>query len=153
MTKIPAKIQKDHFTTAEGAVSIRYPLSILFLNSKNNLSSKPRKSDKNSFRNTQKVQKKNKKKKTAYICLLWRPFCSAERNKLSNFGKGSLEAHFCKIVLKSGHLPRSRCRFKVIIILALAAILFSRSERFLQFGLRVLSGTFLSNYLENRPLA
>ena len=38
---------------------------------------------------------------------------SAERNNFSNFGKGSLEEHFCEIILKSGHWPRRRCCLKV----------------------------------------
>ena len=33
--------------------------------------------------------------------LKW-PFCSAEPNHFSNFGKGALEEHFSKIILKSG---------------------------------------------------
>ena len=30
---------------------------------------------------------------------LWRPFCSAERNHLSNFGRGYQEEQFCEIIL------------------------------------------------------
>ena len=47
------------------------------------------------------------------IFYLWQPFCSAERNHFSNFGKGSPKEHFCKIILKSGHWPRRRCHLKV----------------------------------------
>ena len=44
---------------------------------------------------------------------LCRPFCSAERNDFSNFGKESSEEHFCEIILKLEHWPRRRCRLKV----------------------------------------
>ena len=43
-------------------------------------------------------------------------FCSAKWNSFSNFGKGSLEKHFCEIILNSGHLPRRRCCFKVFSV-------------------------------------
>ena len=61
---------------------------------------------------------------------LWWPFCSAEWIHLSNFGRGSPKEHFCEIILKSRHWPRRRCRLKVFIFLALAAILFSEAEQF-----------------------
>ena len=43
---------------------------------------------------------------------LWWPFCSAERNHFSNFGRGSSKEHLCKIILKSAHRPRRRYRSK-----------------------------------------
>ena len=43
---------------------------------------------------------------------LWWPFCSAEQNHFSNFGKGILEEHFCEIILKSGPWHR-RCCLKI----------------------------------------
>ena len=60
---------------------------------------------------------------------LWRPFCSAKRNHFNNFGRESLKERFCEIVLKSSHWPR-RCRLKVFLFLALAAISFSGAEPF-----------------------
>ena len=33
---------------------------------------------------------------------LWRPFCSAERNDLCNFGRGYQEKLFCEIILNLG---------------------------------------------------
>ena len=37
---------------------------------------------------------------------------------------------FCEIILKSGHWPRKRCSLKFFFFLALAAVLYSESERF-----------------------
>ena len=51
----------------------------------------------------------------AFFCfffLLWWPFCSAEQNHLSNFGRGSSKEHFCEIILKSTHWPWRRGRLK-----------------------------------------
>ena len=64
---------------------------------------------------------------------LWWPFCLAEQNDFSNFGKGASEEHFCEIILKSGHWPGRRCHLKVFLFLALVAILFSRAKLFRQF--------------------
>ena len=47
---------------------------------------------------------------------LWQPFCSAEWNDFSTFGKGSSKKHFCEIILKSGHWSRKRGHFKVFSI-------------------------------------
>ena len=44
--------------------------------------------------------------------LLWWPFCSAEQNHFSNFGRGSSKEHFCEIILKSTHWPWRRGRLK-----------------------------------------
>ena len=41
-------------------------------------------------------------------------FFSAERNDLSNFGRGSPKEHFCEFFLKSGHEIR-RCRLKKLL--------------------------------------
>ena len=38
-----------------------------------------------------------------FLCLALAAILSAERNKISNFGKGSLKEHFCEIILKSRH--------------------------------------------------
>ena len=53
-----------------------------------------------------------------------------EPNDFSNFGKGLSEEHFYEIILKSGHLPRRRCYFKVFLFVALVAILFRGKKRF-----------------------
>ena len=37
---------------------------------------------------------------------LWRPFCSAEWNHSSNFGRSLSKEHVCEIILKSSHWPR-----------------------------------------------
>ena len=42
---------------------------------------------------------------------LWWPFCSAEWNHLSNFGRGSPKEHSCGIILKSGHWPKRCLKF------------------------------------------
>ena len=57
-------------------------------------------------------------------------FDSVERNHFSNFGRGSPKGQFCEIILKSEHWSRRRCRLKVFLFLALAAILFSGAEPF-----------------------
>ena len=67
---------------------------------------------------------------TLFLFLALVPFCSAKQNHFSNFGKGSLEEHFCEIILKSGHRSKRRCHLKVFLFLALTAILFSRVEPF-----------------------
>ena len=48
--------------------------------------------------------------------LLWCPFCSAEQNHFSNFGRGSSMEHSCEIILKSTHWPWRRGRLKVFSI-------------------------------------
>ena len=61
--------------------------------------------------------------KTFFYFKLWWPFCSAEQNHFSIFGKGSSKKYFCKIIMKSGHLSGRRCHLKVFFsILALVAI-------------------------------
>ena len=59
-------------------------------------------------------------------------FCSTERNGLSNFGGQSPKKHSCIIFLKSMHWFR-RSHLKVVLFLALAAILLNGAERFEQF--------------------
>ena len=46
---------------------------------------------------------------------LWWPFCSAEWNRLCNFGGGYQEEQFCKIILILGQWFRRRCGFKIFI--------------------------------------
>ena len=65
--------------------------------------------------------------------LLWWPFCSAERNNFSNFGRGSPKQLLCEIILKWDYWPRRRSHYKGFLFLALAAILFSRAEPFYYF--------------------
>ena len=64
------------------------------------------------------------------IYFLWWPFCSAEQNHFSNYGKGVLEEHFCEIILKSGPWPSRRCCLKIFFCFALDAILFSGTSPF-----------------------
>ena len=64
-----------------------------------------------------------------FLILALTPFCLAEWNHFSNFGKGALEEHFCEIILKSGHW-HGRCHLKVFLFLALMAILLSEAEPF-----------------------
>ena len=52
-------------------------------------------------------------------------FCGVERFR--NFERGSLKDHFCEIISKSVHWSSRRCHLKVVLFLALAAILFSRA--------------------------
>ena len=59
---------------------------------------------------------------------LWRPFCSAERNQLCNFGRGHHEEQFCEIILNLGQWF-GRCCLKDFLSGALAAILFSGAEQ------------------------
>ena len=65
---------------------------------------------------------------------LWWPSCSVEQNDFSDFGRGSFKEQFCETILKLGQWPRSEISFiGFFLLLALAAILFSRAERFEQF--------------------
>ena len=70
---------------------------------------------------------------------LWRPFCSAEQNHFSNFGKGSSKEHSCEIILKSAHWPRRRCGLNVFSI-------FYFDGHFVQR-----SGTILAILVEGHP--
>ena len=47
---------------------------------------------------------------------LWRPFCSAERNHLCNFGKRHHEEQFCEIILKLDLWFKRRCCLKIFLI-------------------------------------
>ena len=64
---------------------------------------------------------------------LWQHFCSAERDHLCNFGRGYPEEQFCEIILNLGQLFRRRCRLKDFLSGALATLLFSGAEPFMQF--------------------
>ena len=60
------------------------------------------------------------------------PFVQPERNHLCFYGRGYQEEQFCKIILNLGQWFR-RCRFKDFLFGALAALLFSGEEPFMQF--------------------
>ena len=64
---------------------------------------------------------------------LSQPFCSVERNHLCNFRRGYYEDQFCGIILNLGQWFRWRCRLKDFLSGALAALLFSGAEPFMQF--------------------
>ena len=44
-----------------------------------------------------------------FLFLLWVPFCLAQGHHFSNFGRGSLKKHSCKIISKSINRFRRRC--------------------------------------------
>ena len=67
------------------------------------------------------------------------PFCSAEQNHFSNFGKGSSKEHSCEIILKSAHWPRRKCGLNVFSI-------FSFDGHFVQRR-----GTILAILVEGHP--
>ena len=46
----------------------------------------------------------------------WRPFCSAERNHLCNFGRKYYEEQFCEIILNLDEWFRRRCLLKIFLI-------------------------------------
>ena len=58
------------------------------------------------------------------------PFCSAKQNNLCNFGRGHHEEHFCYF-FKCG--PVVQMLFKNFLSRALAALMFSGLEQFMQF--------------------
>ena len=74
-----------------------------------------------------------------FFFLLWEPFCSAEQNHFSNFGRGSSKEHFCEIISKSSHWPRRRGRLKGFSI-------FSSDGHFIQQ-----SRTILAILVEGHP--
>ena len=63
---------------------------------------------------------------------LWQPFCSVECNHLCNFGRGYQEEQFSEIILNLGQWFRRWC-LKYFLSGALAALLFSGAEPFMQF--------------------
>ena len=52
---------------------------------------------------------------------------------MCNFGRVYYEEHFCEIILNLDQWFRKRCLLKIFLFLALAAILISGAERFVQF--------------------
>ena len=47
---------------------------------------------------------------------LWRPFYSAERNHLFNFGKSHHEEQFCEIIMNLNQWLRRSCRLNIFLI-------------------------------------
>ena len=66
---------------------------------------------------------------------------------MSNSGRGSHKEHACAIISKSIHWLKRRNRLKGFLFLAVAAILFNRGKRFVQF-----QGIFLYNNFKIHPL-
>ena len=66
--------------------------------------------------------------------LALQPFCSAEWNHLSNFGRGSLKEHLCEIILKSGHWPRRCLKFFFLSIFSFGSHFVQWSSHFNNFG-------------------
>ena len=70
--------------------------------------------------------------KYAFYLELWQPFCSAEQNHLSKFGRGHNREHICEIIVNLDQWFR-RCLLKYFLSGALVALLFSGAEPFVQF--------------------
>ena len=47
---------------------------------------------------------------------LWQPFCSAEQNHLSKFGRGYHKEKFCEIILNLDQWFRRKCVLKIFLI-------------------------------------
>ena len=97
------------------------------------------------------VQEKMLFKGISYL-ELWQPFCSAERNYLCNFGRGYLEVQFHEIILNLGQWFRRRCRIKYFLSGALATLLFSGAEPFIEFWKRASWGPFMWSYMKLGPV-
>ena len=76
------------------------------------------------------------------IFYLWQPLCSADWNHLCNFGRTYQEEQFCEIILNFGLWFRG-CLLKDFLSGALATLLFSGAEPFMQFRKRASWGTFM----------
>ena len=75
---------------------------------------------------------------------LWQPFCSAEHNHLCNFGRGYQEEQFYDIILNLGQWFRRRCLLNDFLSgAALATLMFSGAEPFMQFLKSASWGTFI----------
>ena len=73
----------------------------------------------------------------------WRPFCSKERNGLSNFGRGVNQEAFLYNYFKIHPLVREKKSLQVILFSALADILFNEGGWF--------EWNDLSNFLRGLP--
>ena len=65
---------------------------------------------------------------------LWRPFCSGEQNHWSNFSRRLHKEQLRKIIFYLDLWFRRLCCLKIFLSRALAALLFSGVESFVQFG-------------------
>ena len=74
-----------------------------------------------------------------------------ERTHLCNFIRGYYEDKFCEIILNLGQWFR-RCHLKDFSSGALAALLFSGVEPFVQFWKRASWGTFMWSYIKFGPV-
>ena len=64
---------------------------------------------------------------------LMRALCSVEQNCLCNFGRCYHEKQFCEIILNMDQWFRGSCGLKYLLSGALAVLLFSGAEPFVQF--------------------
>ena len=71
--------------------------------------------------------------KDVFYLDIWQPFCSAECNHLCNFGRGYFEDQFCVTILNLGQRFWRRCCLKDFLSGALAALLFSVAQPYMQF--------------------
>ena len=78
------------------------------------------------------IQKEMLLKDISYL-ELWQHFCSAECYHLCKFGRGYYGEQFCEIILNLEQWFRRRCRLKDFLSGALAALLFSGAEPYMQF--------------------
>ena len=78
---------------------------------------------------------------------LWWPFCSAGQNHLCNIDVGYQEEQFCGIIINLNQLFR-RCHLKFFLSGALAALLFSGVEPFVQFWKRASWERFMWSYMK-----
>ena len=88
--------------------------------------------------------------KISYLELL-RPSSSVERNNLSNFERGYHGEHSCEVIWNLDQWFR-RCRLKDFFFWALAALLFSGAEPFMQFWKRASWGIFMWSYVKFGPV-
>ena len=64
----------------------------------------------------------------------------------------SPKEHFCEIILKSSHWPRSRYRLKVFLFLALAAIFFGGAEFLVERHPRNISMKLFCLFIEAKQI-
>ena len=77
------------------------------------------------------AQEENWFKDISYLELCC-PFCSAEQNNLCNFGRRHHEEHFCNFFLNVDQWFK-RCCLKNFLSRALASLMYSGLEQFMQF--------------------
>ena len=59
---------------------------------------------------------------------LWRPFYSAKRNHLCNFGRRHHEEQFCENILNLDQWFKRRCRLKIFLIWSSGSPFVQRSK-------------------------